>query len=176
MPRVERLDEHSWQELRSIIDEEIGRLPEKYQAPLVLCHLEGKSHDQAAKQLGCRIPRVWEKAEPPKAERKEQNAIAGPAVIAGIKQNSTDLFGDPLPQGALLRLGTVRLRHHEAVWGVAFSPDGTILASIASDGVIRLWDPSTGPVIRDARFAGAAKLECGFFAGRLEAGNGSGGR
>ena len=53
MPRAERLDEQTWQELRSIIDEEIGRLPEKYQAPLVLCYLEGKSHDRAAKELDC---------------------------------------------------------------------------------------------------------------------------
>jgi len=52
MPRAEHLDEHTWQELRPIIDEEIGRLPEKYQAPLILCYLEGKSQEKAAKELG----------------------------------------------------------------------------------------------------------------------------
>src|SRR5207248_7202828 len=43
----------TWQELRSILDEEIGRLPAKYQTAVVLCHLEGKSYDQAAQELGC---------------------------------------------------------------------------------------------------------------------------
>jgi internalin A len=52
MPHAETLDELTWQELRSILDEEIGRLPAKYQAVVVLCHLEGKSYDRAAGELG----------------------------------------------------------------------------------------------------------------------------
>jgi RNA polymerase sigma factor (sigma-70 family) len=39
-------------ELRGILDEEIGQLPEKYALPLVLCYLEGKTNAQAATQLG----------------------------------------------------------------------------------------------------------------------------
>jgi RNA polymerase sigma factor (sigma-70 family) len=34
------------------IHEEIGRLPEKYRAAVVLCYLEGLTHEQAARQLG----------------------------------------------------------------------------------------------------------------------------
>ena len=40
-------------ELRAILDAEIGALAEKYRTPLVLCYLEGRSYDQAARELGC---------------------------------------------------------------------------------------------------------------------------
>src|SRR5262249_40435277 len=41
------------QELRRVLDQEIGRLPERFRAAVVLCHLEGKSVDEAARLLGC---------------------------------------------------------------------------------------------------------------------------
>ncbi len=38
-------------DLRPLLHEELNRLPEKYRAPVVLCHLEGLTHEQAARQL-----------------------------------------------------------------------------------------------------------------------------
>jgi RNA polymerase sigma factor (sigma-70 family) len=38
-------------DLRPLLHEELGRLPAKYQAPIVLCHLEGRTHEEAARLL-----------------------------------------------------------------------------------------------------------------------------
>lgn len=45
-------------DLTVILDEEIGRLPEKYRAAVILCDLQGLSQEEAARQLGCAVGTV----------------------------------------------------------------------------------------------------------------------
>src|SRR5262249_44780494 len=42
----------SWKEACAVLHEEVDRLPEKYRLPVVLCYLEGRSRDEAARGLG----------------------------------------------------------------------------------------------------------------------------
>jgi cobalt-zinc-cadmium efflux system membrane fusion protein len=53
LPAPETADEAARRELRPLLDEEINRLPEKYRVPVVLCYLEGRTLEEAARLLGC---------------------------------------------------------------------------------------------------------------------------
>jgi WD40 repeat protein len=58
-----------------------------------------------------------------------------------------DIYGDPLPAGAIARLGTLRLRHlvrdYSGAACVAFAPDGKTLVSGGDVGAL-VWDVATG--------------------------------
>jgi WD40 repeat protein len=75
-----------------------------------------------------------------------------PALLLGSQTLATqpepqrlDRNGDPLPPGALHRLGKVeRLRQPGSVATLALSPDGKVLASAGSTGAVCLWAVPSG--------------------------------
>ncbi len=54
-----------------------------------------------------------------------------------------DLYGDPLPAGAAVRLGTVRFRSPDWGGSLAFLPDGKTLVA-AGDRRLLFWDAASG--------------------------------
>jgi WD40 repeat protein len=72
--------------------------------------------------------------------------LATAASAAAQVPPRTDLHGDPLPAGAIGRLGTVRWRHATVVESMAFLPGGEAFASFCfeQDGTVHLWDLATG--------------------------------
>ena len=60
----------------------------------------------------------------------------------------TDLYGDPLPAGALARLGTVRFRNAARIDRIAITPEGKTLACWDMEGTLSLFEVTTGKRIR----------------------------
>jgi RNA polymerase sigma factor (sigma-70 family) len=244
------LDEITARELLLILDEEVQRLPETYRLPVLLCCLEGRSQEEASRQLGwtagsvkgrlergrarlhARLARrglmltaVFAAAEisrtaasgatlptgaiaraalafatgaggpsaSAEARRLAECALrqalvarfgmvavlllgAGLAVAAAgalarttseiarpedqappaaaqprpkqAPQGRTDLYADPLPPGAVARLGTVRFRLGGLVYACAYAPDGKTVAVGCADGAIAIFDAATGKQVR----------------------------
>jgi RNA polymerase sigma factor (sigma-70 family) len=46
-------EQAAWRDLRPLLDAEVNRLPEKYRVPVVLCYLESRTYEEAARHLGC---------------------------------------------------------------------------------------------------------------------------
>lgn len=64
---------------------------------------------------------------------------------SGIARTArVDARSDPLPEGAMLRIGTTRLHHGDDVSHVGFSPDGKTVVSSSWDGTLRSWEAATG--------------------------------
>jgi WD40 repeat protein len=64
------------------------------------------------------------------------------------KPAHVDRYGDPLPPGALTRLGTLRWRGTDDLYCLAFAPDGKTLITGDSGGRLLLWDLKNGKIIR----------------------------
>src|SRR5438105_1714461 len=79
------------------------------------------------------------------AEQKQQQ-LPVPNAVANQdpkrEEKCVDLHGDPLPAGAVMRLGTVQLRAAGAI--LALSPDGKTLVGLRGGRVVSFWDAASG--------------------------------
>src|SRR5581483_6704641 len=82
--------------------------------------------------------------EGPRQDAAKQDALDPlPGDVESAKQARQDLCGDPLPQGALARLGTSRFRGNRCY----FLPDGKRLVRERADNALQIFDVSTGKAL-----------------------------
>jgi RNA polymerase sigma factor (sigma-70 family) len=68
---------------------------------------------------------------------------APPTPPAGLPAAHADRHGDPLPDGAVARLGTVRFNHGDGLNALHFLPDGKTILS-EGNGSLCWWDAGSG--------------------------------
>jgi RNA polymerase sigma-70 factor (ECF subfamily) len=76
-PIADPFDEVDRRDLRRLLDDELLRLPEKYREPVVLCDLEGRTHEEAARQLGCPAGSMSRRLERARALLRKRLVLRG---------------------------------------------------------------------------------------------------
>jgi RNA polymerase sigma factor (sigma-70 family) len=80
-------DEITWRELRTVFDTELASLPERLRLPLIVCYLEGRSQEEAARQLGWgkrTLLRRLEEARAAMGRRLTRKGFAWPAAVSAV--------------------------------------------------------------------------------------------
>ncbi len=102
------VDELSLLELRRVLDEEVARLVEKQRLPIVLCHFEGKSQEQAAKLLGWHVTTLTRRLTQGRERLRERLVRRGIGLsVTALTAALTDK-AMAAPVGTLLALNTVK--------------------------------------------------------------------
>jgi RNA polymerase sigma factor (sigma-70 family) len=119
--RAELPDSLTWGELRSALDAELAKLPEKWRLPLVLCYLEGRTQDEAARQLGWSkntLRRRLEEARDALGRRLRRRGVVLPAALSVLLlSDSVASAGPPSAVVAATVAAAARIAAGQAVAG-----------------------------------------------------------
>jgi RNA polymerase sigma-70 factor (ECF subfamily) len=125
-------EDPSWRDLRPVLDEEVGRLPEKYRAAFVLCHVEGRTNEEAARELGCPVGTVLSRLA--RARQRLRERLTRRGVTLAATALAAALAGEASAAavpGALVR---------SAARAAALAAAGRSLAGVVSSEVVALTE------------------------------------
>jgi RNA polymerase sigma factor (sigma-70 family) len=126
----------------AILDEEIGRLPERQRAAVVLCELEGLPHEEAARRLGCPVETVESRLSRGRQRLRDRLvrrglAPAAAALWAGMARDASAAI-------------PATLIKHAARFVTSFPATGAVPVAIAAlaEGVIQMmWLARLKPLV-----------------------------
>ena len=134
-------DEADGDDLASVVQDEVDRLPERYRVPVVLCDLEGRTHEEAARHLGCPVGTV--KSRLARGRGRLRDRLTRRGLAPGVAL--TEPLRAALPNGLA-----------EAAVRLAPAGSGTVPAAAIARKVLRsMFLAQLGSVLMKA-FAGIA--------------------
>jgi RNA polymerase sigma factor (sigma-70 family) len=136
MPEPEAARQDLWDDLQSLLDEELARLPDKYRVPVVLCDLEGRPRREVAQQL--KIPEGTLSSRLTTARRMLAKRLAqrGLAVTAGSLTAMLSHNAAPACVTSSLVSSTVKAA---VLIGTGYAAAGVISVKVAAlaEGVVK---------------------------------------
>lgn len=125
------LDDVALRDWQPLLHEEVNRLPEKYRVPVVLCYFEGKTHEEAARQLGWPIGTVKGRLARARDMLRARLGRRGLALSAGG-------LAAALTQGVAQAHVPAALLGHTLRAAVSFAAGGVIAAGTTSAQAVAL--------------------------------------
>jgi RNA polymerase sigma factor (sigma-70 family) len=120
----------SWREVCALLHAELDRLPVKFRLPLMLCYLDGKTRDEAARQLGWSVGAVKGNLERGRMRLREQLARRGVTLSAAL------LATLAAPRGLAIPTALVNSTLHTALNTPAALAGGS-RAALVAHGVLQ---------------------------------------
>ena len=138
-------------ELSPILHEEIERLPAKYRAPIVLCYLEGMTHDQAAVELGWPVGTVRGRLARARDLLKSRLTRRGLAVSAGLAASGSPADAAAAGLSAALVDATVRAALGRSTVAGLSRTAALLLKAVLRDMAVARWIRLAAPLAADRR-------------------------
>jgi RNA polymerase sigma factor (sigma-70 family) len=130
MARSDPLSEVALREWQPMLHEELSRLPEKYRLAVLLCYLEGRTHEQAAAALGWPVGTVrsrLSRARDLLRRRLQRRGVTAAAAVLGV------LLGQQATAAVPAALGALAVRV-----ALPFAAGQALPAGVVSESVLAL--------------------------------------
>ncbi len=128
-------DDASWSDARRVVHEEVQRLPDVYRSAIILCCLEGKTNEEAARLL--RRPVGTVKSRLTRARELLRTRLTRRGMAVSVGALGTVLAANAAPASAALVDATIRAALPFAFSGVAAGGVASARAVALSQGVLR---------------------------------------
>jgi len=128
-------------ELDPWLHQEIARLPEKYRVPIVLCYMEGLTHDDAARRLGCPLGTVKGRLARARELLRKRLARRGVTLSAATLATSLSCSDAKAAVPAALIQATLRVAQSvSSRTGVSLAACSTVSMPVATlgEGVLQV--------------------------------------